>query len=56
MLRTELSELVVHGFEADSIELGFEAKMADAALELEQFKLGVGPHSGKEMRGLRFGE
>ena len=36
MLRTELAELVVHGFQADGIELGFEAKMTDAALELKQ--------------------
>ena len=53
MLRTELADLVVHGFETDSIELGFEAKMADAALELEHFQFGVGEHGGKEMGGLR---
>ena len=53
MLRTELAELVVHGFEADGIELGFEAKMPDAALGLEHFELGVGQHGGKEMGGLR---
>ena len=55
MLRTELTELVLQGFQADGLKLGFEAKMADAALELEQFKLGVGQQRGKEMRGLRFG-
>ena len=53
MLRTKLSELVVHGFEADSIELGFKAKMSDAALELEDFQFGVGQHGGKEMGCLR---
>ena len=42
MLRTELAELLVHGFEPDGIELGFEAKMADATLELEHFQFGVG--------------
>ena len=45
--------MVVHGFETDGIELGFEAKMADAAIELEDFELGVGQHGGKEMGGLR---
>ena len=34
MLRTELVELLIHGFDPNGIELGFEAKMADAALEL----------------------
>ena len=53
MLRTELSELLVHGFKADSIELGFEAKMAEAAFELEYFKFGVGQYGSKEMGGLR---
>ena len=53
MLRTELVELVVHGFEPDGIELGFEAKMTNAALELEHLQLGVGQHGGKEMGGLR---
>ena len=42
MLRTELTELVVHGFQADGIELGFEAKMPDAAFELEHLQFGVG--------------
>ena len=36
------SELLVHGFETDGIELGFEAKMPDAALELKHFQFGVG--------------
>jgi len=53
MLRTELTELLVHGFEADGIELGFEAKMPDAALELKHLQFGVGQHGGKEMGGLR---
>ena len=53
MLRTKLTELVVHGFETDGIELGFEAKMADAALELEDFEFSVSQHGGKEMGGLR---
>ena len=53
MLRTELVELVVYGFEADGVELGFEAKMADAALELKHLQFGVGQHGGKEMGGLR---
>ena len=45
--------MLVHGFESDGIELGFEAKMTDAALELEDFQFGVGEHGGKEMGGLR---
>ena len=49
MLRTELAELLVHGFEPDGVELGFEAKMPDAALELRHFQFGVGQHGGKEM-------
>ena len=53
MLRTELTELVVRGFQAHGIELGFEAKMADATLEFEHLELGVGQHGGKEMGGLR---
>ena len=53
MLRTELAELVVHGFEADGVELGFEAKMADAALKFEYLQFGVGQYGGKEVRGLR---
>ena len=28
---------MVHGFQAHGVELGFEAKMADATLELERF-------------------
>ena len=52
MLRTELAELLVHGFQADGIELGFEAKMADAARELKHFQFDVGQHGGKEMGGL----
>ena len=55
MLRTELTELVVHSFQADGVELGFEVKMPDAALELKHFQFGVGQHGGKEIRGLRFG-
>ena len=42
MLRTELAELVVHGFEPDGIALGFEAKMPDAAFELKHFQFDVG--------------
>ena len=53
MLRTELIELLVHGFQADGIELGFKAKMSDAALELKHLQFGVGQHGGKEMGGLR---
>ena len=53
MLRTESAELVVHGFQAHGIELGFEAKMSDAALELKHFEFGVGQHGGEEMGGLR---
>ena len=59
MLRTESAELVVHGFQAHGIELGFEAKTADAAFELEYFEFGAGQHGGEEMGGLRgqgFGE
>jgi hypothetical protein len=41
MLRTELTELVIHGFETHGIELGLEAKMANAAFELEHFELGI---------------
>ena len=52
MLRTELTELVVHGFQPDGIKLGFDTKMADAAFELEDFDFGVGQHGGKEMGGL----
>ena len=53
MLRTKLAELVVHGFQAHRIELGFEAKMAKAALELEHFEFGVGQHGGEKVGGLR---
>ena len=53
MLRTELAELVVHCFEPDAIELGFETKMPDAALEFEHLQFGVGQHGGKAMGGLR---
>ena len=53
MLRTELSELVVHGFQADGMELGLESEMADAAFELKHLQFGVGQHGGKEMGGLR---
>jgi hypothetical protein len=45
--------LLVHGFETDGIELGFEAKMADAAFELEDSEFGVDQHGGKEMGGMR---
>ena len=53
MLRTELAESLAHGFQADGVELGFEAKMSDAALELKYLQFGVGQHGGKEMDGLR---
>ena len=53
MLRTELAELVAHGFQAHGIELDFEAKMADTAFELEYLRFGVGQYGGKEMGGLR---
>ena len=53
MFRTELAELVVHGFEPDGIELGLEVKMADAALKFEYLQFGVGQHGGKEGGGLR---
>lgn len=53
MLRTELAKLVVHGFEADGVELGFETKMAYPALELERFEFDVGQHGSQEMIGLR---
>ena len=43
MLRTELAELVVHGFQVHGIELCFEAKMADAAFEPKDFEFVVGP-------------
>ena len=46
MLRTELAKLAVHGFEGYSVQLCFEAKMADAALELERFAFGVSQHGG----------
>ena len=50
MSRTELSELVVHGFQADSIELCFESEMPDAVFELEYLQFGVGQqHGGKKM-------
>ena len=52
MLRTKLADLVVHGFQAHGIELGFEAKMPDATLEFEHFEFGVGQHGGEEVRGL----
>ena len=41
---------MVHGFQADGVELGFESEMADAAFELEHFELGVGQHGGEEVR------
>ena len=47
MLRTEQHELLIHGLETDGIELGFKAKMADAAFELEDFELGVGQHQAR---------
>ncbi|MBC7490750.1 MAG: DEAD/DEAH box helicase family protein [Glaciimonas sp.] len=53
MLRTELTELMVHGFQANGIGLGFESKIPDAALELEDFGFGVSQHDGREMGGLR---
>ena len=53
MLRTELFELVVHGFQADGVALGFKAKMADAAFKLKHFQFGADQHGGKEMDGLR---
>ena len=53
MLRTKLTELVVHGFEAHGIELGFESEMPDAALELKHFEFGVGQYGGEEVGGLR---
>lgn len=53
MLRTELAKLQVHGFQAHGIELGFEPKMAKAALELEHFEFGAGQDGGHEMGGLR---
>ena len=53
MLRTELAELVVHGFQADGVALGFESEVPDAAFELEDLQFGVGQHGGKEMGGLR---
>ena len=52
MLRTELAELLVHGFKTDGVALGFKAKMADVAFEFEHFGLGVGQHGGEEVRGL----
>ncbi|TDN38714.1 hypothetical protein E4631_22565 [Hymenobacter sp. UV11] len=36
MLRSKLGELLIHGFEADQVELGFEAKMPDAAYQAAQ--------------------
>ena len=53
MLRTKLTELLVHSFEPDGIELSFKAKMADPALELKHFQFGVGQHGGEKMGGLR---
>ena len=53
MLRTELAELVVQGFEPNGTALGVEAKMADAALEPEPFGFGVGQHGGRERGGPR---
>ena len=35
MLRTELAELAVHGFQAHGVEFSFESKMPDAAFEFE---------------------
>ena len=53
MLRAKMAELLIHGLQTDGVELGFEAKMADTALEFEHFKLGIGQHSGQEVGGLR---
>lgn len=52
MLRTEQHELLIPDFQADGVELGFEAKMADAAFEFEDFELRTGQHDGEEMRRL----
>ena len=52
MLRTEQHELLIPNFQADVVELGFEAKMTDAAFELEDFEVDVGQHGGEEMRRL----
>ena len=49
---TELAELVAPGFQTHVTGLGFEAKMTDAALELELFEFGAGQHGGEEMGGL----
>jgi len=46
MLRTEQGELLKHGFQADGIELGFEAKTAKPAFEFEHFQFAVGQYSG----------
>ena len=53
MLRTKLAELLVRGFEANGVEVGLEAKMAEAALKFEPFELGVGQPGGQEVGGLR---
>ena len=45
--------MLVHVFEPDGIELGFESEMPDAAFELGYLSFGVGQHGGKEMGGLR---
>ena len=58
MLRTQLPELVTHGFQADGVARGLEAKMADATLQLEYFAFATGQYGGQEVTGLsgeRFG-
>ena len=51
MLRTKMAELLIHGLQTAGVELGFEAKMADTALEFEHLQFGVGQHGGEEMGG-----
>ena len=36
--------MLIHGSQADGIELSFEAKMAGALFEFAHFELGVRPH------------
>lgn len=58
VLRTELGELLVHGFQAHAIKLGLKTKMSDTTFEFECFKFAISQQRGKEMIGLgreRFG-
>nr|WP_019947932.1 ISAs1 family transposase [Hymenobacter aerophilus] len=48
MLRTDLCELLIHGFQANTVELGFEAEMAKPTFKLEHFQFDVSQYRRKK--------